>query len=469
MAPCLAVRRSPLILASLALGQLIIALDYSIVFVALPGIGAGIGFPAQSLQWVIGAYSVTFGGFLLLGGRLSDMLGRRRLFLTGLGVYAFASAAGGLAGTPGVLVAARAGQGLGGAALGPATLSLITTMFAEGPQRNRALGVWGAAGSSGLVAGALLGGVLTQAIGWRAVFFVNVPLAAIAALLGLQVIPADARTARRGGLDIPGGVTATAGALLLVLGLVNGPQAGWANPATVVSFAAAAVLIAGFLVIETRTAHPLVSLHVFRNRSLRFGTLITFMFMATFGTSAYFITLALQEVRGWDAMSTGLAYLLPCALVLAGTLIGGRMSTTIGVRSTLVTGLVTGAAGTALFAAFLGTGSTFGQMSAGIVVFSLAQGVVWTAMFSAATAGVPNHLQGLASGLATSGQQIGAAVGLAIVVAVASAISGPHPPLTRFSEGLQTAAYTSAILILLTAGLALALPETSGSTPHEYR
>lgn len=465
MASSLAVRRPALILVTLALAQLIIALDYSIVFVALPDIGSGIGFPGQGLQWVIGAYAVTFGGFLLLGGRLSDLLGRRRLFLTGLGLYALASAAGGLAGTPAVLVAARAVQGLGGAVLGPATLSLITTMFAEGPERNRALGVWGAAGSGGLVAGALAGGVLTQAFGWRAVFFVNVPLAAMVALLALRVVPADTPAARRSSLDVPGGLTATAGALLLVLGLVNGPQAGWADPATVAAFIAAAALIAIFGLIEARTADPLVPLHVFRNRSLRLGTLITFMFMATFGASAYFITLALQKVRGWDALSTGLAYILPCALVLAGTLIGGKMSTAIGVRSTLAAGLVTGAAGTALFAAFLSSGSTFGQMTPGIVVFSLAQGVVWTAMFSAATARVENQLQGLASGLATSGQQMGAAVGLAVLVAVASAASGPHPSLARYSDGLQAAAYTSAALILLTAGLALALPKAPGSTP----
>ncbi len=342
-----------------------------------------------------------------------------RLFLAGLGLYALGSACGGLAGAPAVLVVARAVQGLGGA---------------------------------------LLGGVLTQAFGWRSVFFVNVPLAVVVALLALRVVPADGPAARRGGLDVAGGITATAGALLLVLALVNGPQAGWADPGTVGSFAAAVALISAFGVIEARTADHLVPLQVFGHRSLRLGTLITFMFMATFGASAYFITLALQRVRGWDALSTGLAYLLPCALVLAGTLIGGKLSTAIGVRATLTAGLVTGAAGTALFAAFLGRGSTFGQMSLGIVVFSLAQGVVWTAMFSAATAGVPNRLQGLASGLATSGQQVGAAVGLAVLVAVAGAASGPHPSPAHFSAGLQAAAYTSAVLILLTAGLALALP-----------
>ncbi|MFI1835476.1 MFS transporter [Streptomyces olivaceoviridis] len=456
-------RHKGLILAALALAQLIIALDYSIVFVALPDIGSGVGFSDQQLQWVIGAYAVAFGGFLLLGGRMSDLLGRRRMFLTGLALYALASVLGGLASDPWVLVAARAVQGVGGAFLAPATLSLLTSNFEEGPERNRALGVWGATGSSGMVVGSLLGGVLTQAFGWAAVFFVNVPLALGVALLGLRAIPADRPTERRQGFDLPGGITVTGGALLLVFGLVQGPEIGWAAPATLVSFVAAAALIVGFVVIESRTADPLVPLRVFSFRSLRLGSMITFAFMATFGASAYFITLALQTVRGWSALATGLAFILPCACILVGTVIGGRMSTAIGVRSTLVIGLLVGAVGTAVFAAFLGNGSTYAQMVPGIVIFSIAQGVIWTAMFSAATTGVEEKLQGLASGLATSGQQVGAAVGLAVLVAVSNAVSGSDPAPAELSDGLQAATFTSAVLILLTVGLALALPKPAAA------
>ncbi|MFF8903805.1 MFS transporter [Streptomyces olivaceoviridis] len=456
-------RHKGLILAALALAQLIIALDYSIVFVALPDIGSGVGFSDQQLQWVIGAYAVAFGGFLLLGGRMSDLLGRRRMFLTGLALYALASVLGGLASDPWVLVAARAVQGIGGAFLAPATLSLLTSNFEEGPERNRALGVWGATGSSGMVVGSLLGGVLTQAFGWAAVFFVNVPLALGVALLGLQAIPADQPTERRQGFDLPGGITVTGGALLLVFGLVQGPEIGWAAPVTLVSFVAAAALIVGFVVIESRTADPLVPLRVFSFRSLRLGSMITFAFMATFGASAYFITLALQTVRGWSALTTGLAFILPCACILVGTVIGGRMSTAIGVRSTLVIGLLVGAVGTAVFAAFLGNGSTYAQMVPGIVIFSIAQGVIWTAMFSAATTGVEEKLQGLASGLATSGQQVGAAVGLAVLVAVSNAVSGSDPAPAELSDGLQAATFTSAVLILLTVGLALALPKPAAA------
>ncbi|MFJ4947816.1 MFS transporter [Streptomyces sp. NPDC088760] len=456
-------RHKGLILAALALAQLIIALDYSIVFVALPDIGSGVGFSDQQLQWVIGAYAVAFGGFLLLGGRMSDLLGRRRMFLTGLALYALASVLGGLASDPWVLVAARAVQGVGGAFLAPATLSLLTMNFEEGPERNRALGIWGATGSSGMVVGSLLGGVLTQAFGWAAVFFVNVPLALGVALLGLRAIPADERTERRQGFDLPGGVTVTGGALLLVFGLVQGPEIGWAAPVTLVSFVAAAALIVGFVVIESRTADPLVPLRVFSFRSLRLGSMITFAFMATFGASAYFITLALQTVRGWNALSTGLAFILPCACILVGTVIGGKMSTAIGVRSTLVIGLLIGAVGTAVFATFLDSGSSYAQMVPGIVIFSIAQGVIWTAMFSAATTGVEEKLQGLASGLATSGQQVGAAVGLAVLVAVSNAASGSDPSPAQLSEGLQAATFTSAVLILLTVGLALALPKPAAT------
>ena len=450
-------RRPGLILAALALAQLIIALDYSIVFVALPDIGSGVGFSDQQLQWVIGAYAVAFGGFLLLGGRMADLLGRRRMFLVGLALYAASSVAGGLAGTPGVLVAARAVQGIGGAFLAPATLSLLTTTFEEGKERNRALGVWGGTGSSGMVVGSLLGGVLTQAFGWAAIFYVNVPLAVGVALLGLRVIPADPPSERRQGFDLPGGITVTVGALLLVFGLVQGPESGWASPTTLISFVAAVALIVAFVVIESRTADPLVPLRVFSYNSLRLGSLITFMFMATFGASAYFITLALQTARGWSALATGLAFILPCACILIGSVIGGKLTTAYGARGTLVIGLIVGAVGTALFAAFLGDSSTYLDMAPGIVVFSLAQGVIWTAMFSAATAGVEEKLQGLASGLATSGQQVGAAVGLAVLVAVSNCVAGPHPDSAHLSDGLQAATYTSAALILLTVVIALGL------------
>jgi EmrB/QacA subfamily drug resistance transporter len=455
--------RKGLTLAALALGQLIIALDYSIVFVALPDIGSDVGFSAQQLQWVIGAYVVTFGGCLLLGGRLADLLGRRRMFLAGLTFYAVASALGGFATEPGLLVAARALQGIGGAFLAPAILSLITTKFDEGQERNRAFGIWGASGSSGMVLGSLLGGVLTEAWGWEAVFFVNVPLAVGVGLLGLRAIAADGSTEHSKGFDLPGAITVTGGVLLLVFGLVQGPESGWASATTLLSFAGSLVLLIAFVVIESRTADPLVPLRVFSFTNLRLGSLITFMFMGTFGASAYFITLALQTARGWGALATGLAFVLPCGSILIGSIIGGKLTTKYGPRGVLSVALVVGALGMALFAAFLGDGATYLQMSPGILVFSLAQGIIWPAMFSGATTGVDASLQGLASGLAQSGQQIGAAVGLAVLVAVANGVAGADPSKAELSEGLQTATYVSAGLILLTVLIALGLRKDPGA------
>jgi MFS family permease len=262
------------------LAQLTIGLDYNIVFVALPEIGSGVHFSAQNLQWVISAYTVAFGGFLLFGGRVSDLFGRRRVLVIGLALYAIASLIGGLASAPGLLIAARALQGLGGAFLAPATLSLVTTSFDEGKDRNRALGIWGAAGTSGMVLGSLLGGVLTQAFGWSSVFFVNVPLALAIALLGVRVIPADPQTDRSRAFDLPGSLTATLGASLLVFTSVEGPQLGWFAPVTLVCFVVALLLIGAFLLTESRSADPLVPLHLFGHRNLAMGTLITFLFMA---------------------------------------------------------------------------------------------------------------------------------------------------------------------------------------------
>ncbi len=450
-------RHPGLILAALALAQLTIGIDYNIVFIALPDIGADLDFSDRQLQWVVSAYAVAFGGFLLFGGRAADLAGRRRIFVLGLALYAIGSLLGGLAANGGTLVAARAVQGLGGAFLAPATLSLVTTTFEEGKERNRALGVWGAAGSSGMVLGSLLGGVLTDAFGWASVFYVNVPLALGILALGLRVIPADPPRRQGRSFDVPGSITITAGATLLVFTLVEGPEWGWLTPGTLVAAGTAAVLIALFVAIEARTSDPLVPLAVFGQRNLNIGTGVTFLFMATFGASAYFLTMALQQVHDYGPLRTGFAFLLPCACVLIGTILGGRMATAAGVRATLVVGLVVGAAGTALFAAALTADGSYLGMAPGITVFSLGQGIVFTAMFSAATSGVRADFQGLASGIASSGQQIGAAVGLAVLVAVVNSVSGTDPTVGELADGLQAAVYITAVLILLGVALALAL------------
>ncbi|WP_084258492.1 MFS transporter [Microtetraspora malaysiensis] len=331
--------RPHLALALLAFAQLIISLDYNIVYVALPEIGDALHFSAQTMQWVISAYAVAFGGFLLLGGRAVDLFGPRRIFMLGLALYAVASLAGGLAGGPLPLVVARAVQGLGGALLFPATLTLVSTGFAEGRERNRAFAVWGTAGGSGMILGSLLGGILTDAFGWTAVFYVNVPLATAAALLALTLVPHDAARASGRRFDLAGALAATGGTTLVVFALVQGPESGWNTPAVAGAGVLGAALLAGFVVIEARSSDPLLPLGLLRGRDLGTGVLVTFLYMGTFGTLLYFLTVYFQIVQGYDALRTGLAFLVPMAAIVAGSQLAGRLATVRGTRTAMIAAL----------------------------------------------------------------------------------------------------------------------------------
>ncbi|HEY0815484.1 MAG TPA: MFS transporter [Pseudonocardia sp.] len=407
-------------LVLLAAAQLIFSLDINIVFVALPEIGSDLGFSAQTLQAVVSIYVVFAGGFLLLGGRAADILGRRRMFVLALAVYALSSLAGGLATTPAMILAARAVQGIGGALLLPSTLSLVNTLFAEGPQRNRAVAVWGGAGASGLTVGAVLGGVLTQTLGWPAVFLVNVPLAGLVAIAAMFVVPLDGRRERGRRFDLPGALTSTAGVTLAVFALVQGPEIGWGSPAVGIAAAAALVLLAGFVLIETRSSDPLVPAGLLRNRSLVTGVSITAIYMATFGALPYFLTLLLQEVFRLDALQTGLAFLVPSVAILAGTQLGERLTTRLSSRTTLLLGFGTGVVGTAvLLLAFTPT-AVFALAVPGLLVSGLGQGMVWTAMWIAAGTGVADEQQGVANGMASTTLNIGNAIGLAALIAIAN-------------------------------------------------
>ncbi|MFI8929154.1 MFS transporter [Streptomyces sp. NPDC053474] len=412
-------RRLGLSLVLLALAQTVYSLDLNIVFVALPEIGSDLGFPGQTQQLVVSAYVVLAGGFLLLGGRAADLLGRRRMFVLALSLYAVSSLAGGLATSAGVIIAARAVQGVGGALLLPATLSLINNLFEEGPRRNRALAVWGGAGASGLTLGALLGGALTERFGWPAVFYVNVPLAGLIALAALYVIPRDPARGARRRFDLPGALSVTAGSTLLVFGLVEGPELGWGDPLVVAAFAAAAVLLAAFAAIEARSADPLMPFRLFRNRSLTVGMTVTFVYMATFGVLPYFLTVLMQSVHGYSALQTGLGFLLPSLAIAGGTQLGERAATRLGTRSTLLTGFVTGAVGTAVLALGFDADAGYALLVPGLIVSGVGQGVVWTAMWIAAATGTPAHEQGVANGIASTALNIGNAIGLAVFTVVA--------------------------------------------------
>ena len=413
-------RRLGWTLALLALAQLIYSLDLNIVFVALPEIGSDLGFPGQTQQLVVSAYVVFAGGFLLFGGRAADLLGRRRIFVLALALYAVSSLAGGLAGNAGIIIAARTIQGIGGALLLPATLSLINTLFEEGPKRNRALAVWGGAGASGLTIGALLGGVLTENFGWPAVFFVNVPLAALLALAALFVIPRDPARGERRKFDFPGALSVTAGATLLVFALVEGPELGWGHPLVIGAFALATALLALFIAVETRSADPLMPLRLFRNHTLTIGMTITFIYMATFGVLPYFLTVLMQRVHGYSALQTGFAFLIPSLAIAAGTQLGERFATKIGNRGTLQIGFVIGVIGTAGLAFGFDSHAGYGLLVPGLVVSGLGQGIVWTSMWITSATGTADHEQGIANGIASTTLNIGNAIGLAVFTALAS-------------------------------------------------
>jgi EmrB/QacA subfamily drug resistance transporter len=429
-------------LALLAFAMLIVSLDQYIVVVALPEIGRALGFSAQTLQAVISAYAVASAGFLLLGGRASDLLGRRHVFVAGLALYAGASLLGGLAPSSTVLLIARAVQGLGGALVFPATLSLVNTTFAEGEERNRAVAIWGGAGAAGLVIGVLLGGVLTGAVGWEAVFFVNVPLAGAAALLAFALLPADQAVERGRSFDLVGALSATLGVTLLVFALVQGPALGWGSPAVLVPAVSGVLALVAFALIERRARDPLLPPRLLANRNLTTAVAIAFLFWATFGSMLYFLTLYLQNVHGYDALDTGVAFLLPTAVVVTGSTLAGQVVTRCGLKPTLIGALAVGALGALALGLAMSPSGSYGALVPGLILLSVGDGVVFTAIFIAAGIGVADREQGVASSVASTSTSIGAAVGLALLVLVANAgtdgLAG-EPLRIATAEGLQTA------------------------------
>jgi MFS family permease len=352
------------------------------------------------------------------------------------------------------MIAARAVQGLGGALLFPATLALVNTLYAEGRERNRALAVWSACGATGLCLGSLLGGLLTNSFGWTSVFFVNVPLAGAAALLALALIPRDEVRERGRAFDLPGAVTATLGATALVFALVQGPESGWTSPEILVSLAAAVVLLSTFVVVERRSAEPLMPMGLLLNRSLSTSMLIALVFGATFSAVPYFLTVFFQVAHGYDALQTGFAFLVPAVLTAIGTQISGRMAGHVDMRVILVLGLVVGGIGTAAIAYGMSsaTGSYFAVLP-GLALYGVGQGITWTGMWIAAASGVASRSQGVASAMTSTAMQVGTAVGLAVLVGIANAGA-----LGLTSGSLRTAVYVAAAGICLGVLASFALP-----------
>ncbi|MFJ7903104.1 MFS transporter [Streptomyces sp. NPDC096198] len=436
-------QRLGLPLLVLAAAQLVISLDYSIVYVALPGIGQRLGFSDPDLQWVVSAYVVTTGGFLLLGGRAADLLGRRRVFVAAALLYSASSLVGGLAREPWLLIAVRALQGIGGSLLFPATLALLTTLYEEGPVRNRALAVWGAAGAGGLCFGSLLGGVLVDAFGWPSVFLVNVPVAAAIALAGRALFPADGVRSGARRFDAAGALTATGGLTLLVFVLVHAPATGLLSPGTLAAATASAVLLALFAVVERRSRDPLVPGRLLAHRGLIAAMGVTALFSATFSSLPYFLTLYFQRVHGYSALATGFAFLVPAVVVAVGTQAGERSVGAFGMRRMLAGGLGLGTAGAVALALALGSDRGYPVLLPGIVLLGIGQGAAWTGMWIAASSGVAPGDQGVASGLASTTLQIGGAVGLALLVAVSGGV-GQASPGGALLDGIRTAFLVSA-------------------------
>ena len=458
-------------LALLAAAQFVVILDASIVNVALPSIGADLQFSQENLSWVVNAYVLVFGGFLLLGGRMADLLGRRRLFMAGLVVFALASLAGGLAQNEAQLIIARAVQGLGAALLSPAALSLVTVLFEEGAERNKAMGVWGAVAGSGGAVGVLLGGMLTEWAGWEWVLFVNVPVGIAAALLAPRLLP-ESRNEGARHFDVAGAVSVTAGLSLLVYTLVDANDAGWASAQTLGLGALSLALIAAFYVIERRSKAPLMPFPgIFRIRTITGINVSAVLIAAALFSMFFFISLYMQQVLGYSALDAGLAY-LPLAvgiIVAAGGSAG--LVTRFGFKPVLVSGLLITAAGLLWFTQVDAGGSYLSDLLGPMLLAAVGLGLAFVSMTVAAVSGVEAHEAGLASGLINTSQQIGGALGLAILATVANsrtddALASGSPVPSALTEGFQAAFAVGAGIAI--AGALLAVVLVSGRASREH-
>jgi EmrB/QacA subfamily drug resistance transporter len=448
-----AARRRWLALAVLAVAQFMVFLDETVVNVALPSIKTSLGFSQPSLAWVINAYVLLFGGLILLGGRAADIFGRRRIFLIGTAMFGAASLLDGLATSQGVLIGARALQGVGAALATPAALSLVTNLFPAGAGRTKALTMWGALSGLGFAAGVLLGGVITQAASWRWVFFINVPIA-LASLFVVPRLVAESRNPGRGGFDIAGAVTITAGMSTLVYTLLEGASYGWTSATTIGLFTAAAVLLGVFVIIESRAAVPLIPRGFLHRRATLVPTTVQGLLTVSAFSSFFMLTLYLQQVLGYTPLQAGLGYIPLAAAVVAASAIASKLIPRFGSRLIVVTGLATVGAGL-LILGHVPAGATYtANILPGLVLIGFGAGFSFVSITTAALAQVQEDAAGLASGLLSSAAQLGGAVGLAVIVAAAT---------TRTSTLLSTGATAVAaqadglrIGFLLAAAVALA-------------
>ncbi len=411
--------RATLLLACLA--QFMVILDVSVVNVALPSIRNGLHFSEVNLQWIVNAYTVTFAGFLLLGGRATDLIGRRKVFVTGLVLFGLASLAGGLATSQAMLIAARAIQGLGGAVIAPASLSILTTTFKEGHERNRAVGIWGAMGGAGGAAGVLLGGVLTDALGWRWILFINVPVALATAFFAQRWIAEGRDSIRARNFDLRGAVSATLGLSLVVLGIVRTDVTGWGSLQTLAVIAAGLGLLVVFLVIEGRFASaPLMPLRIYSSRTLSAANVVVMLMGgSTFGMW-FFVSLYLQQVLGYSPIKAGLAFLPMTLIIVVGSVVASRAVSRVGAKPLLLVGMASLTAGLLLFSDLSVNGTYAGVVLVPSLLVAIGIGLSFVPATLLAVAGVPSKEAGLASGLLNTSRLMGGALGLAILAAIAT-------------------------------------------------
>ncbi len=455
--------RGNALLLMICLAQFMVILDVSIVNVALPTIRDGLGFSTDGLQWVVNAYTLTFAGFLLLGGRASDLLGRRRVFLAGTAMFAIASLGCALAGSSAVLVGARAIQGVGGAIVSAASLAILTTSFAQGAERNRALGIWGAMAGLGGTSGVLLGGVLTQSLGWQAIFLVNVPIGAAVIAFGRGLIPEGATAAETRHFDVSGALLVTLGMVALTFGIVRSDVLGWGSPGVLAPLAAGVALLGMFGLVEGKLARaPLMPLGIFRLPLLRYANLIVLLLYAAVFAMWFFLALYLHEALHHDALQTGVAF-LPMTLGVAATATTApRLVARFGARAVLTVGMLTAAAGLALLTGVRPHGTYLGQVLPGGVLSAVGMGMSLVPGTIVAVQGVPAAQSGLASGLINTSRLTGGALGLAALTTLAtsrtnSELASGTANLTALTDGYQLAFGVGAAICLFGALLAVTL------------
>jgi EmrB/QacA subfamily drug resistance transporter len=454
-----------LVLVIACMAQFMVVLDASVVNIALPSVQRGLHFSADNLQWVVNAYTLVFGGFLLLGGRAADLLGRKRLFTAGVLLFSLASLLNGFAQSSGMLIVGRGLQGLGGALVSPAALAIVTTTFTDAGERTKALGVWSAIAASGAAVGLLMGGVLTDIASWRWVFFVNIPVGVVTIALALRYVAESRIEVEHRSFDLTGAVAVTGGLVVLVYGIVKAQVYGWGSPKTIGLLAAAVALLAAFLVIEARSKAPLMRLSIFRVRALAVADSVLLLVASGMFGMFFFASLYVQEILGYSPLRAGLAFLPVTAGIMIGAGIAQQLIKRVGVRNVSIAGIALASLGMLVLTQLPVHGSYVSDLLVGLLPMSLGMGLTFVPITLMGTSGVSDEDAGLASGLFNTAQQVGGSLGLAILSTLAASqtarvLNGTSPEaiLAARVSGYHVAFLAAALMlaagvVILTFGL----------------